>query len=230
MTDAPEDSGFDVLAKLALPVWIVTATSGDCCGGLVATMVVSASIVETAPRLLIGLAKHHQTDELVSNSGAFVAHLIAPHQSELLVRFGTQSSRDTDKFSGLECQSRSTGTPILTDALAWFECRVEQTMDIGDRRVYVGAVVASGSNRKTAKSDSEPLAAQKAGDHPEPVLRPMTTGDIPNRLADDVLRLMKTQRNADAAVDAKSIDDWRAHIKTHPQLRNVPPHRETVHE
>ncbi|MDA1016858.1 MAG: flavin reductase family protein [Planctomycetota bacterium] len=182
------------LAKLTSPIWIVTSAVGDRRGGLVATMVVSASIVETAPRLLIGLAKRHATEQLVSRSLAFAAHLITADQADLLARFGTTSSRDTDKFSGLECRTGVTGMPILEDVLAWFECRVEQTMDTGDRTVYLGAVVAAGTNSN-------------------PNDRPMTTVDIPHQLPTEVLTLMKTQRAADAIVDAKSIADWRRSLR-----------------
>ena len=194
MTNNFKQPDLSSLAKLTSPIWIVTSAVGDRRGGLVATMVVSASIVETAPRLLIGLAKRHATEQLVSRSLAFAAHLITADQADLLARFGTTSSRDTDKFSGLECRTGVTGMPILEDVLAWFECRVEQTMDTGDRTVYLGAVVAAGTNSN-------------------PNDRPMTTVDIPHQLPTEVLTLMKTQRAADAIVDAKSIADWRRSLR-----------------
>ena len=54
------------------------------------------------PRIIAGIAKTHETWKLIEASGAFAAHLVEESQAELVWHFGLQSSRDVDKFVGLE--------------------------------------------------------------------------------------------------------------------------------
>src|SRR5580700_9651527 len=121
-------------------VWIVTAAHAGRRGGLAATFVAPASIVPEMPRIIAGIAKTHETWKLIEASGAFAVHLVEESQAELVWRFGLQSSRDVDKFAGLRVHAAATGSPILRDALAWLDCRVETRMDTGDRTVFLGEV------------------------------------------------------------------------------------------
>ena len=130
-----------VYAQLDPPLWLVTAADGDRRGGLIATTVTQASIVSAMPRQLITIDKRHNTHALIEGSGAFAMHLIDETQLDLVWRFGLQSGRDVDKFAGLAFRTGATGSPLLPEALAWFDCRVEARMDSGDRTVYLAAVV-----------------------------------------------------------------------------------------
>ena len=53
------------------------------------------------PRLAVGIARHHHTWELISQSGVFAAHLIDEASAELLWSFGLGSGRERDKFAGV---------------------------------------------------------------------------------------------------------------------------------
>ena len=130
-----------VYAQLDQPLWLVTAADGCRRGGLIATTVTQASIVEDLPRQLITIDKRHNTHALIEASGAFAMHLIDETQLDLVWRFGLQSGHDVDKFAGLMFQTGATGSPLLPEAFAWFDCRVEARMDSGDRTVYLAAVV-----------------------------------------------------------------------------------------
>ena len=49
-----------------------------------------------------------------------------------------------DKFRGLGWSSGATGSPILADVLAWVDCRVHTSLDLGDHTLFVGQVVDAG--------------------------------------------------------------------------------------
>jgi flavin reductase (DIM6/NTAB) family NADH-FMN oxidoreductase RutF len=170
-------------------VWIVTAAHDGRRGGLVATFVAPASIVRAMPRIIAGIAKTHETWKLIEASGAFAAHLLEESEAELVWRFGLQSSRDVDKFAGLEVGTAATGSPILPGALAWLDCRVETSMDTGDRTVYLGEVCAG-----ECKSDARPLRLQKL----------LAIASPENK------KILREQMSADAARDAEAIKRWRA--------------------
>jgi len=129
---------FDLLDR---ELWLITACAGERSSGLIATFVSSASLVPSLPRMMVGLAKHHFTHELIQASGSLGMHLISEAQLDWVWRFGIRSGRNVDKFAGLETAQGGAGAPILTHALAWLDCRVEAQLDTGDRTIFLAEVL-----------------------------------------------------------------------------------------
>jgi flavin reductase (DIM6/NTAB) family NADH-FMN oxidoreductase RutF len=177
-----------VYAQLDPPLWLVTAADGGRRGGLIATTVTQASIVSEMPRQLITIDKRHNTHALIEGSGAFAMHLIDETQLDLVWRFGLQSGRDVDKLAGLQFRTGVTGSPLLPEALAWFDCQVETRMDSGDRTVYLAAVV----DGRLERTDP-PLTIRRFFDMAPP----------------DKQKIMNEQYDQDARLDAASIQQWR---------------------
>jgi flavin reductase (DIM6/NTAB) family NADH-FMN oxidoreductase RutF len=140
------------------------------------------------PRQLITVNKRHYTHGLIEGSGALAMHLIDETQLDLVWRFGLQSGRDGDKFAGLAFRTGETGSPLLPEALAWFDCRVEARMDSGDRTIYLAAVV-DGRRERT-----------------DP---PLTNRRFLEIAPPDKQKIMDEQYEHDARLDAKSIQQWR---------------------
>jgi len=122
-------------------IWVITARDGQRQSGLVATFVSIASLVPTLPRVTIGIAKHHFTHELIQATNAFCMHMIDESHIDWVWHFGLPSGREVDKFRDLETHVGISGSPILAGALAWLDCRVEATMDTGDRTVFLAEVL-----------------------------------------------------------------------------------------
>lgn len=184
----------DIFRSLDRELWIVTAAHDGRRGGLVSTTVVSASIVPDLPRILVAIAHQHATASLIEGSGRFVLHLVSPDQMERVWTFGTQSSRDVDKFAGCEAVIRSgkTGAPILSDAPGWLECRVEGRMETGDRTVYLAEVIDAGRNAAVAE------------------VTPLTMHGLLGRVTPQQKQVLKEGLTADGAVDAAAIRAWRS--------------------
>ena len=183
-----DDPRQQVLRMFDRTAWIITASVGGERSGLVATFVNTASLGPAHPRLAIGIARHHYTWELINRSRAFTAHLVDEAAGALIWRFGLSSGRHTNKFDGVEWRHGQTGSPIITSALAWLDCRVEADLDIGDRTIYVGAAVDGGVNRAATPLTSEQIF----------------------RLADAEQRTrMDADRDRDAQLDAAAILAWR---------------------
>ena len=169
-------------------LWLITARDGPDRGGLIATNVSPASIVPSLPRMLVGVARRHWTWELIERSGAFAMHLLAEDHLDWAVRFGTRSGRAEDKFVGVATETGRSGSPLLTGAVGWFDCRVESRTETGDRTVYLAEVLEV-----------------RACD-PRPVL---TAGRMVRLVPDDVRRELNRQREHDAALDSEAILAWR---------------------
>lgn len=125
-------------------IWIITAAAGERRSGLVASLVMPASIDPLSPVLMTGLAANHYTTELVQASGAFAAHLIGRDQVELVWKFALSSGRTTDKLAGVVTKTKETGSPIIDDCLAWFDCRVTEKRQSAGRIFFWADIVAGG--------------------------------------------------------------------------------------
>ena len=178
----------DVFAQTDRELWLVTARGQDRQGGLIATFVCNASLPPELPRVLAAIARQHHTWQLIEASGAFALHLIGEAQLDWVWRFGMNSGRDIDKLSGLNTRTGASGSPLLTDALGWLDCRVEARFDTGDRTAYLAEVVDAQLNRR-----EPPLSMQRLLQ-----LAP------PDKLAE-----LKDLRQRDSAIDVAAITAWR---------------------
>jgi flavin reductase (DIM6/NTAB) family NADH-FMN oxidoreductase RutF len=124
-------------------VWLVTAQSGPRKGGLVATWVHETSLDNEKPRLLVGLAPHHNTTELVLERGRLVLHQISPPDMEEYWSFCTKKGREFDKFADLQHRKDPFGLPRLEPCNGYLSCKVMATKDTGDR-VYLWCDVEAG--------------------------------------------------------------------------------------
>jgi flavin reductase (DIM6/NTAB) family NADH-FMN oxidoreductase RutF len=178
----------DLFRRLDRELWVVTARAGDRRGGLIATFVSQASIVPSLPRMIVGLAKSHQTWALVEASGAFALHLIGDEHLDWVWRFGLRSGRDFDKLDGLATHAGASGAPILTEAIGWLDCRVEARLDTGDRTVYLAEVLDARS------PGSRPILTVSR-------LRPLVPDDRRIELEEQMAR--------DIGIDTEAINAWR---------------------
>jgi flavin reductase (DIM6/NTAB) family NADH-FMN oxidoreductase RutF len=184
--DYDEISG--LFAGLDRELWLVTAAASAGRGGLIATFVSQASIVPDLPRVLVGIARQHFTWQLIEQTGAFALHLLGEEHLPWVYRFGLRSGRQSDKLAGMSTRTGKTGSPILPDALAWLEARVEGRLDSGDRTIYL-AEVLDGEWRRH--------------------VRPLTLKRLLQSAPADKLREMNEQMAHDRTVDAAAIRAWR---------------------
>lgn len=169
-------------------LWVVTARFGDEQSGMIATFVQKASVVPDLPRMLAVIAKHHYTWELIENSGSFALQLVGEAQCEWIDRFGLRSGRMSDKFSDLQTMRGTTGSPVLENAILWMECRVEDSLDTGDRTVYLAEVVNVGTG-----ADDKPLRLRRMLE----LLSEYQRSELQRTTANDI------------ALDSAAISAWR---------------------
>ncbi|MBC8354046.1 MAG: flavin reductase family protein [Planctomycetes bacterium] len=165
-----------VFGNIDREVWIVTAADNNREGGLVATWVSQASIDREYPVVLAGIAPNHFTAELIDASGAFGLHLITENQIHHAWNFAIGSGRDRNKLADVGTFVAETGSPILSECLAWLDCRVFTAHRTGDRIFYWADVVAGGT-----KSPGTPL----------------TESQLIRRASDEQKRELRSGRDAD---------------------------------
>lgn len=127
-------------------LYLITAATAGRRSGCIATWVMPYSLVPQPRRLLVSLSHLNFTQELVAASGQFALHLLDQAQLLWVARFGLATGRDQDKFADLAVTETPAGLPLLGDTCGWLVCQVIQTVDTGDRVLYLTEAVAEAYN------------------------------------------------------------------------------------
>ena len=138
-----EEFARDVLFSLWSPLTAVTVAAGDRKNAFIASSVTCASFAPPNPmRLTVQMMKINYSYELAKESRAFAVHLIAADDMDLVRWLATATGRDRDKIATVPHTVGVTGSPLLDSAVAYMECRIVNSMDAGDREVFLAEVVA----------------------------------------------------------------------------------------
>lgn len=142
MTDQPSIN-FDAFFKISYGLYVVSSKNGDKLNGYISNTVFQ--VTAEPPRFAVCSSKNNYTTELINDSKAFsISILKQDTAAELIGLFGYQSGRDIDKFKNVKNITGSTGTPILVqDTIAWFECRVVQSIDLGTHILFTAEILGS---------------------------------------------------------------------------------------
>ena len=121
-------------------VTIVTIRSGERVHGL--TVSAFASVSADPPMIMVIIENRHHAYTLLEEADAvFAVNILGEDQSELSNRFAWL--KDEDRFAQGNWSKAETGAPILTDALAWLDCRIHARYPAGSHTIYVGLIEAS---------------------------------------------------------------------------------------
>lgn len=138
-TDRTEQAVGRLLGSLS----IVTACQGEVASAMLASWISQATF--NPPGLTVAVAKERAVESLMYRGGQFVVNILAEGKHlGLMKHFLKPFGPGEDRFQGVATQTAENGCPILTDALAYLECRVDNRMECGDHWL-VYAVVERGN-------------------------------------------------------------------------------------
>ena len=144
-------SGFEkVFRNIFNGVFVITTKKGDKVNGMTAAWVSRASF--KPPLLSVSIGKTRYSHDLIKDSGVFAVNVLSDKQIAEGKHFGFKSGGKTDKFEGIEYETRKTGSPILPETAGYFDCKVVNTCDAGDHTIFIGEVVDA-----EAYEDNNPL-------------------------------------------------------------------------
>jgi flavin reductase (DIM6/NTAB) family NADH-FMN oxidoreductase RutF len=119
---------------------VVLVTCGrDPCNIITVAWITSVS--STPPLLAIAIGKTRYSRQLIDESHEFVVNVPPASLLDSVWKCGTISGRDADKFraAGLtKVESEGVSPPLIAECIAWLECRVTQTIEVGDHLLYIG--------------------------------------------------------------------------------------------
>ncbi len=142
ITNPDPDGLRDALRFWTTGVTVVAAADGDIRHGMTVNSFTSLSL--DPPLVSVSLEKVTRTHQLVKDAGKFSVSVLSEEQQNISDRFAGRETDDGDRFADLETWSLVGGSPILKDALAYFDCEVTASHDAGTHTVFIGKVLACG--------------------------------------------------------------------------------------
>lgn len=128
------------MRQLAGGVCIITSLSPDGQrAGLTATAVCAVSA--DPPVLLVCVNRDSRSHDVIREAGVFAVNVLDALDQELAWRFAGTVAGDA-RFYGARWTQLHTGAPVLESALASFDCRIAQAVDVGTHRIVFGAIQA----------------------------------------------------------------------------------------
>lgn len=139
--------------KISYGLYIVSA--GDKIKGNAYVSNTVFQVTAEPPRFAICSNKNNYTTEFIKDKQSFaVSVLDVDASSELIGQLGYKSGRDIDKMNGLQLKYAELGVPIvLNECMAYFECNVVETFDVGTHIMFIGELV----NSELMDATKEPL-------------------------------------------------------------------------
>lgn len=125
-----------VLGHFATGVTVITA---DPIGHPPVGMTIGSFTSVSLDPPLVGFLpqKNSTTWPLIEEAGVFCVNILTLDQAELCWRFAKESP---DRFAGVDWRAAGSGSPILTESLAWIDCTIETVVDAGDHVFVIGRV------------------------------------------------------------------------------------------
>jgi flavin reductase (DIM6/NTAB) family NADH-FMN oxidoreductase RutF len=141
------------LAALTTGIYVLTVRDGDRRHGMSSSWVTQVS---GHPALLMAAVdRRHFTHDVIARTRRFALNVVGQASRSLEDYFYSAASRRPDNLDAVAWENSPSGLPLLRDALASLECRVEADHPAGDHTLFVAAV-----ERVTWRRDDRPLTSQ----------------------------------------------------------------------
>jgi len=137
------DSGAFRSAMRTLSSGVAIVACGDETRRTGCTVTALASLSLTPPTLIVSLSRSSATLAAIREAGAFSVNLLSARHEELAQRFsGRGGVHGARRFDGADWTTLATGAPVLADAIAAFDCLVEEAIERHSHAIVLGAVVS----------------------------------------------------------------------------------------
>lgn len=141
-SQSEQDAFKAAMRHLVGGVSIVTLASGELRGGLTATSMTSLS--DSPPSLIVCINQSSSSLRLLRETGRFAVSVLGHGHKAIADRFaGRDGSPRSERFALGEWIGKPGCPPVLADALASFECAVDETIDRFSHTVVIARVTES---------------------------------------------------------------------------------------
>ena len=125
--------------KIPNALALVGSRSGDERNAMTTSWITQLSM---EPVLIgVGVDNDAVTHRLISAGGCFSVNLWDSADTRVFVKFSKPATDDGAALNGRSVHSATTGAPVFDEALAWMDCEVRHTLNLGSHTLFVGEVV-----------------------------------------------------------------------------------------
>lgn len=103
----------------------------------------SFQVTAEPAQLAISCSKDNYSIKALEENAYFSVSVLKQEASnEIISTFGYKSSKDIDKFEKTKHHFTENNCPVVTqDSIAWFECKVVKTLDVGTHILFIAEVL-----------------------------------------------------------------------------------------
>ncbi|MDP6126564.1 MAG: flavin reductase family protein [Dehalococcoidales bacterium] len=129
------------LRNIGYGLYVIGSKKGDKLNAQVANTVFQ--VTSEPASVAVSLNKNNLTHEYIDESKVFSASVLCTATPLAFIGlFGFRSGRDVDKLDGVAYKIGKTGAPVILDnAVACFEARVTQQIEVGTHTILIGEVM-----------------------------------------------------------------------------------------
>jgi flavin reductase (DIM6/NTAB) family NADH-FMN oxidoreductase RutF len=147
------------LRKIPHGVYIVGVKQDSELNAFTATWLTQVSF--TPPLVALGIKKDSHSFEMIKHDRVFSVNLLGKGQKPIAEHFVRPASVVGEKLKDVRYRPGKTGTPVLEEAIAYFECEVREIAnEQGDHAVVIGEVIEAG-----VRKDEPALTLMDTGWH-----------------------------------------------------------------
>ena len=142
------------LEMITYGLYILTTKKGREINGMIASWVSQVSF--SPPLVMVGVRTNRYSHKMIIDSRVFALNVLGKEESSLVGKF--KGASPAEKFEGIRWESKTTGAPIITETLAYMDCRLVSSVDTGDHTIFIGEIVDADTLR-----DGTPMTSQDYG-------------------------------------------------------------------
>jgi len=133
------DAPIELFRRLTNGLYVVGVAHGEQRNAFTAAWLTQVSF----DPLLVALSINptHASYPILAAAGEFAVSVLRQGQLPLARHYGTHSGWAVDKLEGQHWQTSSSGAPVLSDALAYLDCRITSRHPAGDHELVLAQVV-----------------------------------------------------------------------------------------
>lgn len=147
--------------KIPNALALVGSRSGDERNAMTTSWITQLSM---EPVLIgVGVDNGAVTHRLIREGKSFTVNLWDAADTKVFVKFSKPATDDGTSLNGREVREALTGAPVFVEAIAWVDCEVRHTLDLGSHTLFVGEVVDAGINDGEARAASMDDTRMKYG-------------------------------------------------------------------
>lgn len=140
--------------RISHGVYVIGVSDGEHQNAFTAAWVMQVSF---DPLLLaISINPDNYSYQLLQKGGICTVNVLSQDQYALADHFGRSAK---DKMAGFQWRTDTTGAPILSESLAYFDCEVSHYTDAGDHQIAVCKVIAA-----AGLNTGKPMLYSETGD------------------------------------------------------------------